>query len=827
MTRLVVGLSLLVATAVAAPAVAATDPTAQCTAARLKAAGKEIAAVLKCHAKAAKAGAALDAACVTKARDKAADKLAKATVAGGCLASLYADAEHADYIAARAAVIGRSLLPGAGDSACQAAKLGAAGKRAQGLLKADAKHAKKPAADKVPAAVAKARAKFADAFAAAELQRDCTTTSDVTAVAGDVDALLDALAGRLKLVTREIVSMASPVEPPNTPGSPGVPLTTNPKLIAQYAGTAAFNLNNVTYTRWRLGGPAQQPDAIFIVVPGFGAGAGNFEPLAENLITRAPEDHGLVTELWGFDRRSEQLEDRAGALLAGTLRDPLVALDWYYGAELGLTLHPALAAGPNRRAVFYNTTDDVPFLANWTPLVFSRDIDVVVQAARTAARNQNVFLGGHSAGTGFAARYAATDFNLTGVGAPDPGYARLRGVVLFEGPGGSTTGAPLTSDTLDRIEARFDGALYSAVRDGAARCADGVTACAVATEAMDCVGQTPPVCTPATPAHGVILGISPKVLAAAEPAGVQGLTDPDSGQAIVQADQGAPGNNAVAVVPELALLGFLPPGTVEGLFGSFLDDESLTASASLAVAAASGAPGPVVGGLLTWADRDERAVWPACPGAGCVLPDNGPPPTTLPGTQWGQEVEPVRMDRLRSEFSGIEGANASDWYYPISGLSTTSAPGVCSGGVCITGNVGVACTPSTANSVCTQSVNLDSSALSIGRGRRDIENLTQAGNVDIPFLSVGGSNGLTPVAGRFTPLAQSLGACSAPSCDGTPRIVDPSLPNPAFPSFGGVNGGFEVVIAEGYSHVDVVAGEDDATNPVVRAVSDFIARNLQ
>ena len=53
-------------------------------------------------------------------------------------------------------------------------------------------------------------------------------------------------------------------------------------------------------------------------------------------------------------------------------------------------------------------------MAEWTGLVFSRDIDAVVQAADAAVRNHNVFLGGHSAGTGFTARYAATDFALTG-----------------------------------------------------------------------------------------------------------------------------------------------------------------------------------------------------------------------------------------------------------------------------------------------------------------------------------------------------------------------------------------------------------------------------
>ena len=51
-----------------------------------------------------------------------------------------------------------------------------------------------------------------------------------------------------------------------------------------------------------------------------------------------------------------------------------------------------------------------------------------------------------------------------------------------------------------------------------------------------------------------------------------------------------------AVVPELGLLGLLADGTVEGLFGSFLDDESPTTILSLALAASLGAR----------ADRDYR-----------------------------------------------------------------------------------------------------------------------------------------------------------------------------------------------------------------------------
>ena len=167
-----------------------------------------------------------------------------------------------------------------------------------------------------------------------------------------------------------------------------------------------------------------------------------------------------------------------------------------------VTEYAYLAAGPNRRAEFYNSNSDTAFMAEWTTLVHSQDIDAVVEAARGVALGGNVFLGGHSAGTGFTARYAATDFNLTGTGAPEPGYAKLRGLVLLEGGGASTSATPLSADTLDRIEAKFDGGLFGAVRDNAPRCVDGITACTIANEATDCVGQVPPKCTlPTTSYH--------------------------------------------------------------------------------------------------------------------------------------------------------------------------------------------------------------------------------------------------------------------------------------------------------------------------------------
>ena len=407
-------------------------------------------------------------------------------------------------------------------------------------------------------------------------------------------------------------------------------------------------------------------------MPGFEGGAAGFKPLAENLIARAVAQ-SFELEVWAVDRRSNQLEDMVGLDLAEQYADPQIALDWLFGGELSLTLHPLLAAGPNRRAVFYDTQADVPFIANWSPLVFSQDIDAVVTAARAVAKNQNVFLGGHSAGTGFTARYAATDFNLTGVGPADPGYAKLRGLVLLEGGGASVPATPPSADTLDRIEAKFDGGLFGAVRDNAARCVDGVTACTIATEAVDCVGQLPPKCTLPTSAYSVVPGLlNARILTAGEVTAIQAILDPDGTRERRRGRPGAPGNNAVA------------DGARSGGPRLPRHDDGLRRPRQLRRRRrARGQPGVVrvhvgrragsdggrdthVAGHHRGRDARRGAAQQWSPAGGAA------------GERWGQEKEVTRMDRFAETFYK-GGTNFTDVYYPGSGLGVTSVSGVCSG----------------------------------------------------------------------------------------------------------------------------------------------------
>lgn len=601
-----------------------------------------------------------------------------------------------------------------------------------------------------------------------------------------------------RVFSQVTIDLPSTATPAYTPGTPDV-VVTNEKLIEHF-GSTDINLNRARYTRYFLSDrDGQQPDGIVVLVPGFEGGASTFYLLAENLIERALEQQNLILEVWAIDRRSSQLEDTIGLDIAEDLEDPLVGLDFLFGDELGLPLSQPLVDGPNRRAVFYNSNRDTAFMAQWTTLVHSQDIDAVVEEALQVARSGNVFLGGHSAGTGYTARYAATDFNLNS-DSTEPGYRKLRGLVLLEGGGSGLLSEPVDEATLDLIEARFDGGLFGAVRDQAPRCIDGVTACTVATATADCAVFTNTSCVEPVGAFSEIAGLlSPQLFAAAEVATLDAAQNGDAVQSVLQADQnGVPGNNAIAKVPELniltALLGTAPASSTN-LLGKFLDDDGAAASVASFLATSVGTEGPVVDGIATWTSKSE--------GLPEIIEDNGPPPTSIENiSAWGLEVEASDLEGRMLPLFYLGETNFLEWYYSSSGLGVTRELG------------------------------LDTTQLSapspLGRGRSDIDNRTQARNIDIPVIAFGGSNGLTEAPAAWLRFAAAIGSCAASSCDGqTPRILDRNNPNEAFPTFGEVAGGFEVYISEGYAHVDIVTADVDETNNVIGPLLQFIGRNLQ
>lgn len=433
-------LTLLALLLVAGPAGAAVDPGARCIDAKLGGSAAYAKRLLACHARAVKKGAAVDPRCLERADAKLAKVFARAEAKGGCeqVGDLARTRTFAAGLAGRARY---SLAPTGGPSRCTATQLKAGGTRVVKAARAHGKLLRKGDDQKFQRELEKLALAFDRKHAKAVKAGDCEGTHDAARAAGFFDAGLDALYAAAALVQSETLTMPSDAAPAETPGSDGVDPNAYPQLVTQFGGTD-FSLNNVTYTRYFVSPLlGSVPDAVLILVPGFEGGALTFKILAENAVSRALEN-GMRLEVWAYDRRGHQLEDLVGQDIAEAALDPQIALDWYFGEALGLPLHPELAAGPNRRAIVHGAQADTAFIANWTELVFSRDLDVLVEAARSVARSQNVYLGGHSAGTGFTARYAATDFNLAGIGAPEPGYAKLRGLVLLEGGAGASRARP-------------------------------------------------------------------------------------------------------------------------------------------------------------------------------------------------------------------------------------------------------------------------------------------------------------------------------------------------------------------------------------------------
>lgn len=604
--------------------------------------------------------------------------------------------------------------------------------------------------------------------------------------------------GPIAAQTIFLPSTAAPAHSPD--GTAGTAVAPGSTLATQF-GSTTFNLNRATYTRYFAPG-AGDPDAVLVTAPGFAAGAGAFKIFAENLIVKAETAGNIRLEVWATDRRSNFLEDSAGAELAEPTLDYQLALNWFFGGEMGLPLDPRIT----RRAVFHNGPT-VAFMANWTPNVHARDIDAVIDAAHALPSSPAVFLGGHSLGTLFTGRYAATDLD-PGPGVV-PGFSKLAGLVLLEGGGGAVPASPPSSDQLDRVIAKADGGLYHAVQDGASRCVDGSTCTADA----DCAAVTLPpgavtnkcvapvdAFTGAT-TSGVVF-IDPQIQAAGDISGLQGVLDPD-GLVAIQQDFGA--GSAVTTVPGLGILHALPPASTSAGLGFFLDDDfSPVAAFRASLGFSNDGLNNIFLGLVLpapsgtnpyrqWINIDQ-------PQPAAAIPNNGPATSTL-SHDWGQEKEVTSLNRFFPVlFAG--GTDFGDWYFPASGLSVTSdldPPSPAFGG-------------------------LDSSALSVGRNRPDIENLTQAPNINIPVIAFGGSNGLTPTAASYSAFATSIGTCTAPTCDGsTPRLV---TADPITPTFGNVAGGFEVYISEGYAHIDVLTAEDDPShNNVLAPLLAFLTRN--
>ncbi len=190
MSRLVYGLVALVPF-LAISAHAAVTPAQRCTAVKLDAAARAVAAHVGCHARAVEKSTAVRLGCHESADRRLDVAFARIEARGGC--EFVADVGAIDT--AIDALVD-ALLAGASPGRCGATKLRTAAQRAFGELachRVAARHGAAPA----PACQDKAEERFLAAFARADKRLGCATTGDAAAVQAILDAFVAETATRL------------------------------------------------------------------------------------------------------------------------------------------------------------------------------------------------------------------------------------------------------------------------------------------------------------------------------------------------------------------------------------------------------------------------------------------------------------------------------------------------------------------------------------------------------------------------------------------------------------------------------------------------------
>jgi hypothetical protein len=183
----------------------------RCAAAKVKAGGKTTQCLLVVDAKAA-AGSTIDAVRVQRCRDQLGDPtrgaFVRAEARGGCIVTGDAPTVQGQIDNAVSTLDG-ALAIGT-PSACQAAKLMAAGKNAKCLLALQAKGATSGFVD--PDRLQACRDKMAAAFQKAEARGSCSTTGDAASVETTLDALAAAIvAGEPTTATCAMAGCPAPI----------------------------------------------------------------------------------------------------------------------------------------------------------------------------------------------------------------------------------------------------------------------------------------------------------------------------------------------------------------------------------------------------------------------------------------------------------------------------------------------------------------------------------------------------------------------------------------------------------------------------------------
>jgi pimeloyl-ACP methyl ester carboxylesterase len=568
------------------------------------------------------------------------------------------------------------------------------------------------------------------------------------------------------LVRQQYLHVAGAIEP-HTPGSGAPEEFAASDNVQSILGTEP-DLNQVSYLRTFVDRPDATPRVVVILVPGFLGGAGTFSPLAKQVVRKFNGN----AEVWTVDRRPNLLEDRRGTAYAQGLIAQATNAD---------EIRDALYAG----TFFYLPEDDF-FDTNE-----NGEVDPPTELP-DALGNPRSYVELVQDDVRFMAHWGVDTYVRDWKVLVDAARAQVGpdGLVLFGGHSQGTYWASVFAaydfdpdpNVVDAGYSHVDGIL---LLEGGGGRGPSPTAPDYATYQSRVAGLE----VPGGPAVFLdnFQGIVPPELGpGAEMAGLAGLQLPTEASILQRTRIFSGGTLALlfgfATMDNRTIVGAFidddhqPIGAFRGSFG--FSDDGPNILGSFAGAQFYSLRDAESGEPRHWKDYDD-ATLPSCPpnvvnvSPGCALLDNGarPLPTDTPRV-WGNEVEVSSLTDLLEVQTAP--SNFVEWYFASGRPNLDGAYGV------------------------------DSSALVAqavtATGSEGPLVITQNANVSVPVLCFGGSNGLAPLESSFTPYLNSI---ATPPADK------------------------EVILIEGYAHLDPLTARNNAVvPPLTDWINELLVRKL-